>query len=235
MAIRIRNFNNPYYPYEKVQNYNTLKGAELVPYKVLIYLLDLPDKYGYEPVDDNNRPRVRLIKYLWYDEPNPLSRPLPTPEQKLSLLYTGDNAALTTDEDREKHPKGYRLLPQTYTNPTETEARLLLKCYMGREIPRSDFKTVIGLEFQVIVNYALENVMHSPVYSRSYAVHQCLVESLHGVDLAGIGTIHYSKPVHGDSGSPAPYHSEGQQCYRSSFFAIDWQESEYPVNVVQDW
>ena len=236
METKVRNFNNPYYPYEKVQpGYTTLKGAELIPYKLLMYLMDLPDKYGYEPVDDNNRPRVRLMKYLWYDEPNPLSMPLPTPEQKLSLLYNGENAMLTTEEDKKNHPKGYRLMAQTYTEPSEMDARVLLKCYLGREIPRSDFKTVIGVEFQIIVNYALDNITKTPVYSRSYAIHQALMESLHGIDMAGVGTIHYSKPIHGDSGSPAPYHSEGQQIYRSVFFAIDWQESQFPVNVVPNW
>mgnify|MGYP003300989585 CR=1 FL=1 len=68
-------FDSPFYPYEKVQDFNTLKGAEEIPYKILMYLLDLPDRHGYEPVDDNSRARVRLIKYLYYDEPNPLARP----------------------------------------------------------------------------------------------------------------------------------------------------------------
>ena len=230
-----RNFDSPYYPFEKPNAFTTLKGAELIPYKLLTYLLDLPDKYGYVPKDDNSRPRVRLAKYLWYDEANPLAQPLPTPEQKLSMLYNGENAALTTEEDKKNHPKGYRLLAQTYSEPSETDAQVLLKCYMAREIPRSDLKIVIGLNFEVVVNYALDNIMRTLVYSRSYAIHQRLVEALHGVDLAGIGTIHYSKPVHGDCGSPSPYHSEGQQIYRSAFFAIDWQESTTPQGVVASW
>lgn len=233
--MKPRDFDSPYYPFEKPNAFTTLKGAELIPYRLLMYLMDLPDKYGYVPKDDNSRPRVRLMKYLWYDDANPLSLPLPTPEQKISLLYNGDNAELTTDEDRRKHPKGYRLLPQTYMKPSETNANVILKCYLAREIPRSDLKIVIGIDFQIIVNYALDNVMKTAVYSREYAIHQCLVESLHGVDIAGVGTIHYSKPVHGDSGRPNPYHDEGDSLYSDCFFAIDWQESQYPVNVVTSW
>jgi hypothetical protein len=234
METKVRNFNNPYYPYEKPNAFNTLRGAELIPYKLVMYLLDLPDKYGYEPVDDNNRPRVRLMKYLWYDEPNPLSMPLPTPEQKLSMLYNGEKAAITTEEDKRNHPKGYRIMAQIYTEPSSVNADINLKCYLAREIPRSDFKTVIGVDFQVVTNYALDNIMKTAVYSRSYAIHQCLVEALHGVDMAGVGTIHYSKPVHGDSGRSL-YHSEGSEIYSDTFFAIDWQESQYPVNVVPNW
>ena len=233
--MKPRDFDSPYYPFEKPNAFTTLKGAELIPYRLLMYLMDLPDKYGYVPKDDNSRPRVRLMKYLWYDDANPLSLPLPTPEQKMSLLYNGDNAELTTDEDRRKHPKGYRMMAQTYTEPSETDAKILLKCYMAREIPRDDFKVAIGLNFEIIVNYALDNVMKTAVYSRSYAIHQCLIEALHGVDIAGVGTIHYNKTVHGDCGKPSPYHSEGQQIYESVFFAIDWRDSQYPVNVVTSW
>ena len=235
METKNRNFNNPYYPYEKPNTFTTLKGAELIPYKLLMYLLDLPDKYGYQPVDDNNRPRVRLAKYLWYDEPNPLAQPLPTPEQKMSMLYVSEKAAITTEEDKKNHPKGYRLWPQIYTEPSETDAKVLMKCYMAREIPRSDFKVILGVNFQVVVNYALGAMLKTPTYNREYAIHQCLVEALHGIDMTGIGTIHYSKPVHGDSGRPNPYHDEGQATYSDTFFAIDWQESQYPVNIVQEW
>lgn len=234
METKSRNFNNPYYPYEKPNAFNTLRGAELIPYKLLTYLMDLPDKYGYQPVDDNSRPRVRLMKYLWYDEPNPLALPLPTPEEKMSMLYNGELAAITTEEDKERHPKGYRLMAQIYTKPSEMDARILLKCYMAREIPRSDNKTVLGVDFSIVMNYALDNIMKTPVYSRSFAIHQCLIEALHGVDMAGVGTIHYSKPIHGDSGFTL-YHSEGDQVYTDTFFAIDWQESQYPVNVVPNW
>lgn len=235
METKVRNFNNPYYPYEKVQpGYTTLKGAELIPYKLLMYLMDLPDKYGYEPVDDNNRPRVRFMKYLWYDEPNPLSMPLPTPEQKLSLLYNGENAMLTTEEDKKNHPKGYRLFGQIYVKPSEVNANAIVKCYMGRVIPRSEFKAVLGITFEVIMNYALDDSLKTMVHSRSYAIVQSIIESLHGVDISGIGTISFNKSQHGDTGLTT-YHDEGDSTYYTLFMSVDWQESQYPVNVVPNW
>ena len=227
-------FKSPYYPYEKVQSgFNTLKGAEYIPNKVLRYLLDLPDQYGYEPIDDNDRARVRLIKYIYYDEPNPLAQPLPTPEQKLSLLYDGMNPAINTEEDKKNHPKSYRIYGQQYELQSPTEAKTMLRCFMAREIPRSDFKTVLGLDFSCIVDYALDNILGTGVYSRMFAIHQCLIEALHGVNMTGIGTIHYSKTVHGDSGYSL-YHTEGNFIYSDTFFAIDWQETT-TEETIQSW
>lgn len=227
-------FNSPYYPYEKPQTgFNTLKGAEMIPHQLLMYLLDLPDKHGYVPVDDNSRPRVRLIKYIYYDDSNPLSKPLPTPEQKLSLIYDGKNIALDTSEDKINHPVKYRLYGQQYEEPSELDARTMLRCYMGRAIPRSDMKTMLGVDFSCIVNYALDNIVGTGVYSRMYAIHQCLVEALHGVNLSGIGTIYYNKAMHGDCGYTV-FHSEGVQIYGDTFMAIEWQETTTD-DIIQEW
>lgn len=97
---------NKFHPYEKVQpGYVTMAGAEEIPYILLTYLLDLPDRTGYEPVDENDRPRVRLAKYLWHDGALPLAQPLPTPEEKRSLLFDGTQPVLNTQEAKERHPK----------------------------------------------------------------------------------------------------------------------------------
>lgn len=221
-------FNSPYYPYEKVHTgANTLKGAELIPGQIIRYLLDLPDRYGYEPVDDNERPRVRLIKYIYYDDPNPLSKPLPTKEQKLSLLYDGSNPDINTDEDKKNHPQRYRIFGQQYELQSPTQAKTMLRCFLAREIPRTEEKTILGLNFETIVSYALEGNMTTNVYSRMYAIHQCLVEALNGVNIAGIGVVRYSKGNHGDAGRTL-YHTEGNDVYQDSFFSIDWQETTTP-------
>lgn len=218
-------FSSPYYPYERVNPAaNTLRGAENIPNQIIRYLLDLPDANGYEPVDDNSRPRVRLIKYIYYDEPNPLSKPLPTPEQKLSLLYDGMNPDINTDEDKANHPQSYRIFGQQYELQSPIEAKTMLRCFMAREIARSDNKTILGLNFETIVWYSLDSNVKTEVYSRMYAIHQCLVEALNGVNIAGIGTVSYSKMTHGDAGYSL-YHTEGSALYSDTFFGIDWQET----------
>ena len=112
-------FDSPYYPYEKTGGgFLTFAGAEFIPKKIINYLMDMPDSNGYQPVDDNNRPRVRLMKYLWYDGAKPLEQPLPTPQEKMSMLFNGDEPVVNTDEQKQKHPHGYRLFPQTFWLPS---------------------------------------------------------------------------------------------------------------------
>ena len=81
-------FSNPWYPYARPDpGALRYRGISQIPGKIIRYLLDLPDANGYVPLDDNERPRVRLMKLLWHDGARPLEQALPTPEQKLSLLW----------------------------------------------------------------------------------------------------------------------------------------------------
>ena len=68
------------YPYNRVYDYVRFGSAEDIPYKVLTYLMDFPSQ-SYTPPDDNDYPRTRLKKYLYWDEPNPLDNVLPTMAQ----------------------------------------------------------------------------------------------------------------------------------------------------------
>ena len=154
MAVSV---NSDTFPYERVQTgFTRLRGTEEIPIKILKYLMDLPLP-GYMPVDDNNRARVRLMKYLWYDGARPLANPLPTPAEKLSMLFDGDNPVLNTQEEKERHPKGYRIYPQRVWGQSDTEADTILKLYMGRTIAKDNFHTVLGLQFEVLVNVNMEN------------------------------------------------------------------------------
>lgn len=221
-------FASPFYPYEKVQTgFLTFKGAESIPYKILMYLLDLPDKAGYMPADDNSRPRVRFAKYLWYDGENPLNKPLPSPKEKLSMLYDGNEAVLNTSADKKKHPVGYRLFPQLYIHQSELEAKTTVKVYIGRVINNSPTKATIGLAFEIGVNCEQDNVSKTTAYSKIYAIECVLIEALHGVNIAGVGVVNISRQAHTDNGS-RPYHDEGVHIYRHLHMSIDWQESSVP-------
>ena len=132
MPLPTIDFKSPFYPFQKVIASNTLRGAELIPYKIINYLMDLPDAYGYLPLDNNDHARCRLAKYLWYDGANPLAQTLPTPQQKLSMLFDPSNPDINTDEDKEKHPQGYRLFGQRMINQSVLSAKSMLKVYVGR-------------------------------------------------------------------------------------------------------
>ena len=218
-------FDSDTYPYERVMTgYNRFVGAEQIPYKILIYLMDMADKNGYVPKDDNERARVRLAKYLWYDSENPLAQPLPTDEQKRSLLYDGNDAVLDKQQLATTHPKGYRLYAQKYWTQSELEAKVLLKCYTGRVLPTSPYKASIGLTFEIIINCAMDTTTRTTAYSKIYAMECALIEALHGVNIAGVGTVEFNRYSHPEAGSRA-YADEGTHISRVINMSIDWQES----------
>lgn len=223
-------FDSPYYPYELVMpGYNRYAEAEKMPNKIIQYLLDLPDAAGYEPMDDNNRPRVRLMKYLWYDGARPLDNALPTTEQKLSLLYNGDNPVLNTDAEKAAHPKGYRIFPQAYWLPAEFTATTLMKVYMGRNLPYSPFSSELGIVFEFLVNYGQDNNMKTNAASRLYAMECALLDALHGVNITGIGVVNFDRRSHMDSGSNY-FHDDGTNLGRRVYLSVQWAESDGGVN-----
>ena len=160
-----------------------MRGSEWIPYKILNYLLDLPDDNGYEPFDDNERPRVRLAKYLWYDGPRPLDNVLPTPTEKMSMFYDGDVPVLNTDIDKKRHPRGYRIFPVGYFLQAELTAKTVLKCWIGKVQPL-DFTAKIGLNFQIVVNTDFDSTTRTEAFSRAYNIEQCVIEALNGTRIA---------------------------------------------------
>ena len=219
-------FDSPYYPYEKTGiGFLNFAGAEFIPYKIVNYLLDLPDAYGYQPVDDNERPRVRLMKYLWYDDDKPLENPLPTPAEKLSLLYDGNNPAVNTDEEQAKHPKGYRIFPQVFWLPAEFDARTQLKCYIGQILPYDDYSTEIGLTFELVVNYMQDSNMRTNALSRLYAMETALLGALNGVTITGVGCLCFNRRNHMANGSHS-FRDDGTNVGRLIGMSLTWAESE---------
>lgn len=223
MAERVP-FNSPTYPYRRVlAGANTLKGAETIPYKILLYLLDLPDAAGYVPPDDNDYPRCRLMKYLWYDGANPLGNPLPTPEQKRSLLFDPNNPDINTDEDKEKHPKGYRLFMQRMVGQSLLDAQTLLKVYPGRILDTNEFRTILGFQAEIWTNTNLVTNTKTTAYDRCFDIEQCLREALNGVDMAGVGTIRFSRQDSSYNGSEILY-TDSAMVGRMVYFSTAWSE-----------
>ena len=215
-------FNSKTYPYQRVaSSQNTLIGAEKIPYMVLKYLLDMPDNNGYIPPDNNEYPRCRLAKYLWYDGERPLENELPTPKQKLSLLFDPENPDLSTSEDYATHPKGYRLFSQKVIGQSITEAKTIIKCYVGRIFDSKPFHTTIGLRFDIWTNVNYSSNTKTDSYDRTFAIEQCLRESLVGINMIGVGAISASRYDHADNGSTYIY-DDGNNVGRSVSFSIDW-------------
>lgn len=215
-----------YYPYEKVQGgYLSFKGSEEIPYKIVDYLLDLPDKSGYFPPDDNDYPRVRLIKYLWYDGEDPLRNPLPDVSKKLSLKFDPNNPVLDTDELIAAHPKGYRIYPQIFWGQAQGDAMTVLKIYMGNESPQNPFRSEMSVVFEILSNVDLENNTKTDAYSRCWAIEQCIKEALHGVNIAGVGVFNYDVRSYARNGS-YPVYDTGKNVGRTLTMSLSWMESD---------
>ena len=221
-------FNSPWYPYERTSAaYNTFRGAELIPKLLIRYLMDLADANGYAPTDDNNRPRVRLMKYLYYDGPKPLAQTLPTDEEKRSIYYDGEDMAVNSEIDKILHPAGFRLYAQQYWVPATFDAKTTLKCYIGKVTPYSPFSASIGITFEIACNYANDTALRTNAYSRLFAMECALIEALHGVNITGVGVVDFNRMAHSDAGS-RPYRDEGTHVFRYVNFSVQWAESSPP-------
>lgn len=223
MANTPIDFRSPYYPYRKVIASNTLKGAELIPYKILNYLMDLPDAFGYTPTDDNEYPRTRLKKWLWYDTPRPLSQPMPTAQQVRSMLFDPDEPDINSDEMKTKHPKGYRLFAQRMILQSVLDAKTILKIYPGRILDTDDFRTIIGMQAEIWCNTTTLTNTRTTAYDRCFNIEQCMREALAGVDIAGVGTMRFSRQDSSYNGSEVLF-TDAELSGRMVYFSTAWSE-----------
>ncbi|MBQ8497543.1 MAG: hypothetical protein IJ489_08835 [Clostridia bacterium] len=191
---------SPWYPYTRVQSsYYDLSDSVDIPRKICDFLLDAP-KGDYIPPDDNRYPRCRLWKYLYYDGEHPLKYPLPTISEKMSVLFNPESPEEPPTE------KGYRLIPQIYVKQAQNTAQTRIMVYMGRTVPSSDeMKISLSVVFYLWTHYRYELNTKSDDYSRLFAIEQAIIESFHGVNMAGIGTFYFSRSKHPDCGSRAVF------------------------------
>ena len=187
---------NAYYPYFKIQsNYCDLKGTENLMRKICDYIID-PPQGDYVPPDNNDFPRCRLWKYLFYDEPKPLSKPLPTINEKMSVMYNPEKSTEAPTD------KGYRLFLQEYTIEAQTLGQTRLYVYPGRFIPGENNLTVaIAINFDIWTHYRYENNLKTDENVRTYQIAVELLKAFNGLSINGVGTFFFSRAKHPDCGS----------------------------------
>ena len=188
-----------YSPYEKIYDFYAQDGLETVPCKVRDYLLCMPSQECPNPILTNDNPRVRLVKYLYYDDTNPLNNPMPSIEERQSIVFN----PFDPDDPPEKR---YRVFTQMDVNQAELVGATTLRILMGKEIPYTPFSVCSSIRFLIFTNYSLEsNMRNTTVLSRSYAIEKCLIAALNGVNMDGVGAFTYSRGVHSDCGSTYIY------------------------------
>lgn len=185
--------SSKYYPYEHIQEYTTMVGMEKIPYIIREYLMDMPSA-GYAPPDDNDYPRCRLMKYLYYDGARPLDYALPTLAQKKSIVFDPDRADAPPTE------KGYRVFTQSMISQAQTIGQTMMRIYPGRTKSTAfESTTIINIVFLTSVNYVANT--RTAVAERTYAMVNCALEALQGVNFGvGVGTFQMDNRVHPDCG-----------------------------------
>lgn len=179
--------DNPYFPYQKVADYTTIPDAETLLKKIVDYLLDFPMK-GYTPPNDTSTPRSRLSRLLYYDVPHPLDQPLPTPVQKISMVFDPESPDVPPDKD-----KGYRVYPMIYPIQAESMGRTSLKIFMGYAKPISPMRVEQAVMFEVLSNTALEGNQATTSLSRTYQICVEILRALNGVNMEGVGGFYFDR------------------------------------------
>jgi hypothetical protein len=182
--------HNPYYPYEKIQEYATLPDADAFLQKVVRYLLDLPEN-GYNPPDNNDFPRCRINKLLYWDGEDALEKPLPTPQQKLSLVFNPKSPDVPPDKE-----KKYRVYPMIYPVQAQSVGQTTLKIVMGWAKPTASYRVDQSVLFEVMTNTAYEGNVTSDALSRTYAICTDIIRALNGVNIDGVGTFYFDRRQH---------------------------------------
>ena len=179
--------DNPYFPYQKVADYTTIPDAETLLKKIVDYLLDFPMK-GYTPPSDTSTPRSRLSRLLYYDVPHPLDQSLPTPAQKISMVFDPESPDVPPDKD-----KGYREYPMIYPIQAESMGRTSLKIFMGYAKPVSPMRVEQSVMFEVLSNTALEGNQATTSLSRTYQICVEILRALNGVNMEGVGGFYFDR------------------------------------------
>lgn len=174
--------------FKKLYPYNNLPNAEHLCYNILTYLLDLP-KEGYSPTDEGAR--ADLARLLWYDTPDALSRTthaLPTPTQKLSMIYNPD----VPNPSNTKAPQGYRLFLQQRVIEAQLDQKTELRIFPSYTDPTNDYFTKQGIQFQILCGMSINPLQGG--MSRAYNIALCILRALNGVDIGcSTGVIHFSR------------------------------------------
>ena len=178
-----------HYPYQKVMQANTLKGAEFIPRKLLNYFLYLNGNASLP--DDNDNPRCRLLKYLFNDngETRPLSKPMPSVEERVAAVYNPQEPIKNGNEGDQ-----YHFFPQMYTAQAQLIANTIMRVYMGYVRPIDSMSAACSIVFELMTSVYYDQ-LEEEAMSRSYAMLQCVMEALNGVNVGGVGTVYFESSL----------------------------------------
>ena len=213
------------YPYERVTNNVWMKHLDSIPKMLIDYVMDMP-RPGYTPPDDNTYPRCRLMKYLYYDGPRPLDNPLPSPADKIRLVYDPNSPDVAPTD------KGYRIYPVSYVPQAQTQGQTILKVFIGNVVPLNTNIVQIGVIFDILSNMQMDTNTKTLAQSRCVAMEQCLWECLSGVNIDGVGVMYIDRQQLSHTGSENIM-DKSQNIGRRVVFGMTYGDSTEPPHTAQ--
>lgn len=185
--------SNPYYPYNKIEDYATLPNADGLLKKIVDYLLDLPSA-GYTPPDNNDFPRCRINKLLYHDGTQSLNETLPTPQQKMALVFDPNHPDVAPTD------KGYRIFPMIYPIQAQAMGQTTIKIFMGWAKATGTFRIDQSVAFEVLTNTAYEGNAGGNSLTRTYEICTNIIRAFNGVNIDGVGTFYFDRRQHSECG-----------------------------------
>lgn len=178
-----------HYPYKKVVEANTLKGVEFIPRKLVDYFLYMNGNASLP--DDNSNARCRFLKYLFNDNNNtrPLSSPLPSVEERINAVYNPQAPIKNGNEGDQ-----YHFFPQMYTAQAQLIANTIMRVYMGYIRPIDNMSAACSIVFELMTSVYYDQLEEEGM-SRTYAMLQCVMEALNGVNIGGVGTVYFQSSL----------------------------------------
>ena len=99
-------------------------------------------------------------------------------------------------------------------NQSVLVAKTILNVFPGSILDTDDFRTIIGMQAEIWCNTTNLTNTRTTAYDRCFNIEQCLREALAGVDIAGVGTMRFSRQDRNHrqaaSASSQPICSEGK-------------------------
>lgn len=175
-----------YSPYKKLADTWAAPNLEDVPRLMRDYLMLMPTAEFPQQIETNDNPRARLVKYLYWDVPLPLEQPMPTVQQRQSIIFNPFQPVAAPDPER-----GYRVFSQAFVTQAQTKAQTILRIFMGDAAFISPYESSINVEFHILSNTTLDTNTREMALARTYGMEVAIIQALAGVHITGVGTFHF--------------------------------------------
>lgn len=145
--------------------WNRYEGLQEVPYKIIQYLM----------INNEN-----IWKLLKYNEPNALSNPSLTLNEKAALIWDGNGDS-----------ESYKVFRTPYLDDMFTEQTTQLRVYLTTVYPDNSKEGRISIQFQILTHVKLANIDNN--LNRVEVMVEEILKTLNGVDVGGIGVLAFDR------------------------------------------